>query len=122
MNATPFGSGQDFDQVGTVAKVYEEFATDHPARFEVMSRRTLFRSENPRIRAAEDRLFLALALLVAASQRDGRRTDEDVRTLAAVAWSLAHGYCALRVQGTFDRQFFSTPPPTVEQLTAALVC
>ncbi len=85
-----------------------------------MSRPTLFRSEDRRITAAEDRLILSLYLLIGASQRAGWRTDRDTHSIVAAAWSLAHGYCALRVRGSLDRQFFPTPTPTPEQLAAAV--
>jgi hypothetical protein len=86
-----------------------------------MNRRTLFHTEDHRLRVAEDRLFLALSFLIRAGGRGGPRTDQDVRSLVFAAWSLAQGYCALRVQGTLDRQFVSTPQPTIKQVVAALV-
>jgi AcrR family transcriptional regulator len=121
MNTAPFRGGHDPDQAATVAKLYAQFATDHPARFEVMCRRALLRSEDPRVRVAEDRLFLALGHLIAMSQRAGWRTDQDTESLAATAWCLAHGYCALSAQGSLARQFFATSPPPVERLTATLL-
>jgi AcrR family transcriptional regulator len=121
MNTVPFRGGDGLDQLGAVAHLYARFATDHPARFEVMCRRALLRSEDPRVRVAEDRLFLALGHLVATSQRAGWRTDQDTDSLAATAWCLAHGYCALRAQGSLARQFLATPPPPVERLTATLL-
>jgi AcrR family transcriptional regulator len=121
MNTPPIREGQDPDRLGNLAELYVEFATEHPARFEVMCRRGLVRSEDPRIPIAEDRLFLALGYLIAMSQLAGWRSDDDTEALVATAWSLAHGYCALRAQGGLALQRFGTPPPAVEELTAALV-
>jgi AcrR family transcriptional regulator len=122
LNATPFGTAHEVDDIQTVATLYSAFAAEHPARFEVMHRRTLFDPGDPTLLAAEARLFLALELLVAVSRRGGRQgneqnkgdegDDQEVRRRATAAWSLAQGYCALRLHGTLDRQFTSTAPPT----------
>jgi AcrR family transcriptional regulator len=120
INLWPFPGGDDVDRLGAIAKLYAQFATDHPARFEVMCRRVLVRSEDPRIHAAEDHLFLALGHLIGTSQQAGWRADDHTDSLAAAAWCLAHGYCALRAQGSLRRQFFVSAPPPVEELTATL--
>lgn len=121
MNTPPFRGRHDPDLLATIAKLYARFAADHPARFEVMCRRALLRSDDPYVRVAEDRLFLALGHLIATSQQAGWRADQDTDSLAASAWCLAHGFCALNARGGLERQFIATRPPPVEALVATLL-
>ncbi len=101
MNSAPFRlRGHDPDQVATVAKLYAQFASRSPG-----SLRGDVPKSSPAIGGsaksvvAEDRLFLAIGHLMAMSQRVGWRTDQDTDSLAATAWCLAHGYCALERAG-----------------------
>ncbi len=119
VNSTPTLPSEPSDPVGALAWLYADFAARHPARFEVMSQPALIRSADRRVAAAEAELFLSFAVRIEASKREGWRTDQDTASHVIAAWSLAHGYCALR-QGSLARQLRSTPPPDVEQLVAVV--
>ncbi|MFB6893469.1 TetR/AcrR family transcriptional regulator [Kitasatospora sp. NPDC056327] len=81
----PYGSGV----------AYVRFAVDHRAYFEVMFRPELYRVADPELTAARDRAGAVLA----ASGRKLSPGERDERTTTIAAWSLAHGFASLWLNG-----------------------
>ncbi|MEU2868870.1 TetR/AcrR family transcriptional regulator [Streptomyces olivoreticuli] len=76
---------------------YVRFAVDHPAHFEVMHRPHLHHPDDPELVAARDRAWRLLSGGVDALPAAGR--GSDARTAALAAWSLAHGFATLHLNG-----------------------
>ncbi|MFJ3794388.1 TetR/AcrR family transcriptional regulator [Kitasatospora sp. NPDC090091] len=74
---------------------YVRFAVDHRAYFEVMFRPELYRMDDPEAAAARDRAGAVLAASARKLAPGGG--SERVTTLAA--WSVAHGFAALWLNG-----------------------
>ncbi|WP_330328344.1 TetR/AcrR family transcriptional regulator [Streptomyces sp. NBC_00536] len=94
LNATWERTG-DFAEVGVA---YVRFGLTHRGHFEVMFQPALCRTDAADLTAARARAAESLrsgAALLAARTEDG---DEQIATLAA--WSLVHGFTALRLSGT----------------------
>lgn len=72
---------------------YIRFATTHPEYFEVMFRADLIDGSDPAFAAASDAAFDLLQRTVGAIVEEGG--TQDPLTLAAAAWSIAHGFAAL---------------------------
>lgn len=86
----PGGTADSLRELGVR---YVRFALDHPAHFEVMHRPQLLREDDPELVAARGRAWGQLEAGVA-----GR--GPDLRRSALAAWSLAHGYATLRLNGS----------------------
>ncbi|MFD4907441.1 TetR/AcrR family transcriptional regulator [Kitasatospora purpeofusca] len=74
---------------------YVRFAVDHRAYFEVMFRPELYRTDDPEMAAARDRAGAVLA----ASGRELSRGERPERATTVAAWSLAHGFASLWLNG-----------------------
>lgn len=77
-----------------VGLAYVRFAVTHPAHFEVMFRRDLYRQDDPDVTKAEGR---AKALLYGpiASLAPG----VDIAATGVAAWSIVHGFATLWLNG-----------------------
>jgi AcrR family transcriptional regulator len=79
-------------------QAYITFALTHRGYFEVMFRPYLYRSDDPKLVLAKNAAFDVLygsARTGLASHRSGPVSDDEVRGLALVGWSLAHGFATL---------------------------
>ncbi|MFF8775390.1 TetR/AcrR family transcriptional regulator [Kitasatospora sp. NPDC015120] len=74
---------------------YVRFAVDHRAYFEVMFRPELYRADDPELNAARDRAGAVLA----ASGRKLARGEAADRATTLAAWSVAHGFASLWLNG-----------------------
>jgi AcrR family transcriptional regulator len=87
---------------------YVQFALTHRAYFEVMFRPDLYRDDDPALIAARDASFAVLLHAVETGLK--RRTAHDALGTALAAWSVAHGFAVLWLNGnlpaelTKDRQ------------------
>ncbi|GAA1708069.1 TetR/AcrR family transcriptional regulator [Fodinicola feengrottensis] len=83
------------------ALAYVRFALDHPGRFQLMFRRSMLKSDDPRLRAAlaaaHDELRYAMSAYLG-----GGQLDETGRLAVTAAWSLCHGFAQLALDGKFD--------------------
>lgn len=82
---------------------YVEFALADPASFQVMFRPDLVDQEDRELRTALDELYDALTSGVRAfgEGREAGASGADVRSVAAAAWSMAHGFATLALSGNF---------------------
>ena len=102
-------------------RAYIQFASEHVAHFEVMFRPALVRLDDPEFGAAADRAHGALDRLVAVCRAEGWAADLSQEEASALAWGLAHGLSALRVQGALGRYFPDTSLEGVGVLTEQFV-
>ncbi|MFD5316806.1 TetR/AcrR family transcriptional regulator [Streptomyces sp. NPDC127098] len=82
----------DFQEVGVA---YVRFAVRHRAHFAVMFRPELYRPDDPALVAARDR---AGAVLAAGARRLSAEPAGD-RAVTLAAWSAAHGFAGLWLDG-----------------------
>lgn len=104
-----------------LARGYASFADEHPGHFAVMFLPNLVRLDDPAYRAASDAAFDALLAVIEACQAAGWRADEPSRSLAAAAWSLAHGLTVLRSQGSLARHHPDVSAAGIEAMGRALL-
>jgi len=88
-----------------MARGYADFAERHAGYFEAMFRPGMIDTDDPAYLAASSAAFDALRAVVADCQNAGWHVGDDTRTLAAAAWSLAHGIAVLRGQRSLGRHF-----------------
>ncbi|MGW2541629.1 TetR/AcrR family transcriptional regulator [Kitasatospora sp. NPDC001574] len=100
----PFGAGV----------AYVRFAVDHRAYFEVMFRPELYRADDPEMAAARER---AGAVLAASGRKLSPSGGAD-RLSTIAAWSLAHGFAALWLNGALPE---SRGEADVEELARAVL-
>jgi AcrR family transcriptional regulator len=98
-------SGPDALLQGGVA--YVVFAITHRAHFEVMFRPELFRAEDPDLETA--RLEAVDVLFRAVAAGLGTDDPEQVTATAIAAWSVAHGFAALWLNGNFPTEITEHP-------------
>ncbi|MGO4458943.1 TetR/AcrR family transcriptional regulator [Streptomyces sp. M-16] len=114
LNATWEQTG-DFAEVGVA---YVRFGLTHRGHFEVMFQPALCRTDSAELTAARARAAESLrsgAALMAARAEDG---DQQIATLAA--WSLVHGFTALRISGTLPLAADADPESVARQVTRFL--
>lgn len=87
---------------------YVEFASAHPAHFEVMFRPDLLDPHDPPLVAA--RAHSRQALRDGVDDLPPERRPVDVEDAALAAWSLAHGFASLRLSGNLDRFLHGRDP------------
>lgn len=104
----------DFFEVGVA---YVTFAASHRGYFEVMFRPELYRTDDPEVVAARERARQIL--------HDGARglaaTPEQQRAVTLAAWSTAHGFASLWLNGAIPESATMDVEPLARQaLDAAL--
>lgn len=82
---------------------YVEFALADPASFQVMFRPDLVDQEDQELRTALEELYGALTSGARAfGETPGTgETHEDIPSVAAAGWSMAHGFATLALSGNF---------------------
>ncbi|MFE2579011.1 TetR/AcrR family transcriptional regulator [Streptomyces sp. NPDC059378] len=80
---------------------YVEFALGHPAHFTVMFQPQLLHGDDPELTAAKERASRALRSGV--EDLPAARRGPDVQRAALAAWSLAHGFATLRLNGSLPQ-------------------
>ncbi len=109
------------DQLAKLGRAYAEFAQLHPGHFGVMFRPALTHTADAGYTAASEAAFQALERHVQLCQQAGWRADADTPTLAAAAWSLAHGITVLRTQGPLAKHVADASLDGVATLAATLI-
>jgi AcrR family transcriptional regulator len=102
-------AGDDFVEVGVA---YVHFATSHRAHFEVMFRPDLYRTDDPDVRSAETR---AREVLVTGARRLSSAPEQD-RAITLAAWSIAHGFAALWLNGEITESATSDATQTARSV------
>ena len=88
------------ERLATLARVYVEFAVDHPALFRVMFRPDFVDMERfPKTRECGERAFAPLPAVVKACIADGLPAEPSVESLIVFCWSMAHGLACLLLDG-----------------------
>ncbi|MBX3225092.1 MAG: TetR/AcrR family transcriptional regulator [Labilithrix sp.] len=88
------------ERLATLGRVYVEFACDHPALFRVMFRPDFVDAGRfPRVRTCGERAFATLPAAVQACIDDGLPVEPSVQALMVLAWSMAHGFACLLLDG-----------------------
>ncbi|MFB7336938.1 TetR/AcrR family transcriptional regulator [Streptomyces adustus] len=77
---------------------YVEFALSHPAHFAVMFQPQLLHGDDPELTAAKE--LASRALHSGVEDLPAARRGPDGRRAALAAWSLAHGFATLRLNGS----------------------
>lgn len=113
--------GPPIETLLALATGYASFAEEHPGHFAVMFLPNLVRLDDPAYLAASDAAFDALLGVIEGCQAAGWRADEPSRSLAAAAWSLAHGLTVLRSQGSLARHHPDVSPAGIEAMGRALL-
>ena len=108
------GDGRFLD----VGVAYVRFAVDHRAHFEVMFRPDLYHSDDPDVRAAEQRADEALYQGVAALP--GHRTGGDALVGGVAAWSLVHGFATLWLNGALPAALGDDPEAAAREVAGVL--
>ncbi|MFD7879624.1 TetR/AcrR family transcriptional regulator [Streptomyces sp. NPDC059766] len=80
---------------------YVEFALSHPAHFTVMFQPQLLHGDDPELTAAKEHASRALRSGV--EDLPAARRGADARRAALAAWSLAHGFATLRLNGSLPQ-------------------
>lgn len=80
-----------------VGLAYLQFAVDHPAHFDVMFRRDLYRADDPDLLAAEAQTS---ALLYGPAGEEF--PDADTTSVATAGWAFVHGFASLWINGNLD--------------------
>lgn len=93
--AVPAGTAHLLREMGAQ---YVEFALNHPAHFEVMFRPQLLHGDDPQLAAAKERASRALQSGV--EDLPAARRGPDARRAGLAAWSLAHGFATLQLNGS----------------------
>ncbi len=104
-----------------LATGYASFAEAFPGHFSVMFLPSMVRLDDPAYVAASDAAFDALLAVIEGCQAAGWRAGEPSRSLAAAAWSLAHGITALRQQGSLARHHPDVSSAGIEAMGRALI-
>lgn len=78
---------------------YLEFASGHPAHFDVMFRPHLIDIADPAYATASAAAYAELRDQIEACQLGGWHADADNRTMTTAAWALVHGLSVLRASG-----------------------
>ncbi|WP_163572539.1 TetR-like C-terminal domain-containing protein [Fodinicola feengrottensis] len=84
------------------ALAYVRFALDHPGRFQLMFRRSMLKSDDPRLRAALAAARARRLRYAMSAYLGGGQLDETGRLAVTAAWSLCHGFAQLALDGKFD--------------------
>lgn len=116
--AAKAGSDDPVARIERIGQAYIEFARREPALFSAMFESGLASSEEPAVRAAEDRAFevlLRTCEALSASVQNGQRPPAMM--MALHFFSLAHGIAALYARGDESRR--SIPMSPAELLEAA---
>lgn len=90
---------------------YVLFATRHRAHFDVMFRSDLQHADDPELRRAQERAERALGGSVAGVT--AARRGADPALAAVTAWSFAHGFANLWLQGVLPGELGDSPEPAV---------
>ncbi|MGX1545655.1 TetR/AcrR family transcriptional regulator [Streptomyces adustus] len=80
---------------------YVEFALSHPAHFAVMFQPQLLHGDDPELTAAKE--LASRALHSGVEDLPAARRGPDGRRAALAAWSLAHGFATLRLNGSLPQ-------------------
>ncbi|MFG2951426.1 TetR/AcrR family transcriptional regulator [Streptomyces adustus] len=80
---------------------YVEFALSHPAHFAVMFQPQLLHADDPELTAAKE--LASRALHSGVEDLPAARRGPDGRRAALAAWSLAHGFATLRLNGSLPQ-------------------
>ena len=99
------------------ARVYVQFALDHPGHYAVMFDKMLYDPADPALRAAEDEAAAELAGGVATLTDPNAQRDPEGSALAA--WSLVHGFALLTLNGAVT-DTDTDPVDTAERLARIL--
>ncbi|HEY0780474.1 MAG TPA: TetR/AcrR family transcriptional regulator [Gemmatirosa sp.] len=86
-------------RVRAQGEAYVRFALAHPARFDVMWRRTRVDVADPAYAAASQQAFDVLLAAVDVAPTGVRPVEADPRALAS--WSVVHGFARLALDGAF---------------------
>ncbi len=95
---------------------YVAFAVAHPVHFEVMFQRSLYRTDDPEVRAAEQRA--AAALESGVDRAAG--SDPDRASVALAGWSIAHGFASLWLGGALGFPADADPVASARPVLARL--
>ncbi len=88
------------ERLAMLARVYVEFACDHPALFRVMFRPDFVDAERfPTMRSCGARAFDMLPVAVQACIDAGLPPEPSVQSLIVLCWSMAHGLACLLLDG-----------------------
>jgi AcrR family transcriptional regulator len=93
-------TGADPSDLRNMGRRYVAFALAHPAHFTVMFDRSLVRNDDPELAAATSHAGSLLRAAVTDVPPGRRGPDADMAELAA--WSLAHGFATLALNGNLD--------------------
>lgn len=113
--------------VAALARAYVSFALEHGAHFRLMFRPELCNVERyPSAHAAATRCFGLLQAMVASLTEEWPRWKSREGELATVAWSVAHGYASLLIDGPLISKLPNAKEPAaiaavVDVIAAALL-
>jgi AcrR family transcriptional regulator len=94
--------GDATDRLYAQAHAYLRFALAQPGQFQLMFRRDMLKSADPRLRTASKQAHGELVDAVRAHL--GRGPERTGRAAATGAWSLVHGFAQLVLDGKFEDQ------------------
>jgi AcrR family transcriptional regulator len=89
---------------------YIAYATENPARFEMMFRRDLFDIESADFREPSERAWSLLHTTALAMAESGLLTPEQARMLAVTCWSMVHGFASLWNTGWLGEKLATDEP------------
>lgn len=101
-------TGADRADLRGMGRRYVDFALRHPAHFTVMYDRSLTHADDPELAAAAARAGRILRDAVTELPPDRRGADPDAAVLAA--WSLAHGFATLTLNGNLTNPLSDRDP------------
>lgn len=108
-------AGHDLLEVGVA---YVRFATGHPAHFQVMFQRSLYRADDPQVTAARERARRALA----AGLRQRMPGGAEITRVAVAAWSMVHGFATLWLGGVIPPDLGDDPAAAARDVIRLLFC
>jgi len=98
---------------------YIRFALTHRGHFEVMFRPELYRADDPDLIAARDAYFDGMYGAVEAGLADAGRYD--VLGTAIAAWSAAHGFAVLWLNGNLPAELTEDPDAVASLVASGMV-
>ena len=98
---------------------YIRFALTHRGHFEVMFRPELYRADDPDLIAARDAYFDGMFRAVEAGLADAGRSD--VLGTAIAAWSAAHGFAVLWLNGNLPAELTEDPDAVASLVASGMV-
>jgi AcrR family transcriptional regulator len=119
LEATP--SDDPAVRLVAIGVAYAQFADDHRARFEVMFRPELLRSEDPELLQASRAVFERLRGTVAEAESTGFGAGMDVDDITLLAWSTVHGFVDLAHSSVLTQLGFDVGGPAMTERLSRII-